>query len=171
VLSLNFDKEPQHVQLKPNAAGRATAAVGNVWQVRARARQRGPIRRIQIARADDAPLWLLTNDLHSPAAQIAQLYKQRWQIELFFKWIKQHLQVKRFLGRSQNAVRIQLLVALIVYLLVLLYKRQHRPQTSLWHVVAELRHGLMLPMQQTLSAWHKRRQLEAFVRATQPQLL
>lgn len=131
----------------------------------------GLVRRIQVAREDDAPIWLLTNDIHSPASQIAQLYKDRWKIELLFKWIKQHLQVKRYLGRSHNAVHIQLLVALIVYLLVLLYRNRHRPQTSLWQVLAELRHGLMLPVQEQQSAWLRRRQQQAYIRQIQPLLL
>lgn len=131
----------------------------------------GLIRRIQVARLDDAPLWLLTNDLRSPAAQIAQLYKQRWGVELLFKWVKQHLQVRRFLGRSQNAVRIQLLVALIVYLLVLLYRNTRHPRRSLWLVLAELRHGLLLPPHEDLSSWQRHRQRMAYFSSLQPSLL
>ena len=61
---------------------------------------------------------LITNDLDAPAAEIAELYKQRWQIELFFKWIKQNLKIRHFLGASENAVRIQVYVAMITYLLL-----------------------------------------------------
>ncbi|VAW18520.1 Mobile element protein [hydrothermal vent metagenome] len=61
---------------------------------------------------------LVTNDLDAPAEEIADLYKQRWQIELLFKWIKQNLKIKHFIGTSENAVRIQLFVALITYLLL-----------------------------------------------------
>ena len=63
---------------------------------------------------------LVSNDLDAPAAEIAALYKQRWQIELFFKWIKQNLKIRHFLGPSENAVRIQIVTALIAYLLLLL---------------------------------------------------
>ena len=63
-------------------------------------------------------LRILTNDLVSPAHEIAEIYKQRWQIELFFRWIKQHLEIKRFIGTSENAVRIQVAVALIAFLLL-----------------------------------------------------
>lgn len=63
-------------------------------------------------------LRLFTNDLASPAEEIAALYKQRWQIELFFKWIKQNLKITRFMGTSENAVRSQIAVAFIAYLLV-----------------------------------------------------
>lgn len=63
-------------------------------------------------------LRLFTNDLTSPAEQIADLYKERWQIELFFKWIKQNLRIERFMGTSENAVRIQIATALIAYVLL-----------------------------------------------------
>jgi hypothetical protein len=63
-------------------------------------------------------LRIVSNDLTSPAADIAGLYKTRWQIELFFRWVKQNLRIKKFLGTSENAVRIQLAVALIAYLLL-----------------------------------------------------
>ncbi len=61
---------------------------------------------------------IVTNDHEAPASQIAELYKQRWQIELFFKWVKQNLKIKRFMGTSENAVRIQIYVALIAFLLI-----------------------------------------------------
>ena len=61
-------------------------------------------------------LTLLSNDLERSAGQIAALYKQRWQIELLFGWIKQHLKIRKFLGSSENAVRIQIAVALIALL-------------------------------------------------------
>jgi len=63
-------------------------------------------------------LVFITNDLKSPAVEIAALYKKRWQIELFFKWIKQNLKIKKFLGTSENAVKIQIMVAIIVYLIL-----------------------------------------------------
>jgi putative transposase len=88
-----------------------------------RNRYESALRRIEVAREGKAPLVLATNDLKSSAATIAQLYKDRWQIELFFKWIKQHLNIKRFCGHSENAVRIQILIALIAYLLLVLYKQ------------------------------------------------
>lgn len=81
-----------------------------------------PLRRIEVARPGAAPLVLATNDLTSPAEEIAALYKRRWQIELLFKWVKQHLQIRSFVGHNENALRIQLLTALIAYMLVLLLK-------------------------------------------------
>ena len=78
-----------------------------------------PLRRITFLREDDQKvLVFITNDMTRTAEEISALYKQRWQIELFFKWIKQNLKIKRFLGRSENAVWIQVLVAMIAYLLL-----------------------------------------------------
>ena len=93
---------------------------------------RHALRRVTVARADkQTPLVLATNDLVSPASVIAQRYKDRWAIELFFKWIKQNLRIKKFFGRTENAVRIQILTALISYLLVVLYKQRHALHQSL----------------------------------------
>ena len=77
-----------------------------------------PLREIVVRIATGSTIRLVTNDLDAPAAEIAELYKQRWQIELFFKWAKQNLKIRHFLGTSENAVRIQLFVALITYLLL-----------------------------------------------------
>ena len=83
-----------------------------------------PLRRVTFQRKEDQKvLVFITNDLTRTAVEIAGLYKQRWQIELFFKWIKQNLKIKRFLGRSENAVLIQVLVAMIAYLLLKLTKQ------------------------------------------------
>jgi putative transposase len=77
------------------------------------------LRRITIKRANkDAPLILVTNDLARNALEIGALYKSRWLIELFFKWIKQNLEIKRFMGRNENAVKIQIITALIAYALI-----------------------------------------------------
>ena len=77
------------------------------------------LREILVARpAGQKPLCLLTNDFTRPASDIAQLYKERWQIELLFKWLKQNLHLRRFLGRSENAARIQIYVALIAFMLL-----------------------------------------------------
>ena len=68
--------------------------------------------------ADNKVLTFITNDLKRSAGEIASLYKQRWQIELFFKWIKQNLKIKRFIGTTENAVKIQIIIAMIAYLLL-----------------------------------------------------
>jgi hypothetical protein len=78
-----------------------------------------PLRRVRfIRREDEKEIVLISNDLTSPAEEIMALYKQRWQIELFFKWIKQNLKIKRFLGTSEQAVHLQVLIAMIAYLLL-----------------------------------------------------
>ena len=69
----------------------------------------------------------LTNLFHLTAGEVAAIYKARWQIELFFKWVKQHLKIKSFLGTTANAVMTQLWVALCVYLLVAYVKFLRRP--------------------------------------------
>ena len=130
-----------------------------------------PLRRIEVQRPDAAPLVLATNDLASPAGEIAALYKRRWQIELLFKWIKQHLQIRRFVGRSENAVRIQLLTALIAYMLVLLLKAGSRFKGSQWMLLAELRHNLFQRVRTEQSWWRRRRAELDHIALVQPILL
>jgi IS4 transposase len=76
------------------------------------------VREIGVVLDDGKLLRVVTNDLDAPAQDIADLYKRRWAIELFFRWVKQTLRIKHFIGRSENAVRIQIAVALIAYLLL-----------------------------------------------------
>ena len=77
-----------------------------------------PVREVRVRIDTGKVLRILTNDLDAPAREIADLYKRRWQIELFFRWVKQTLKIKHFIGRSENAVRIQIAVALIAFLLL-----------------------------------------------------
>jgi putative transposase len=77
-----------------------------------------PLRRIKVRRDTGGIMTLLTNDLTRTAIEIAALYKSRWQIELLFRWIKQHLDIKKFLGANDNAIRLQVLAAMIAYLLL-----------------------------------------------------
>ena len=130
-----------------------------------------PLRRIVVARPQhDTPLVLATNDLRSSALTIARRYQDRWQIELFFKWIKQHLKIKRFFGRSENAVRIQILTALITYLLLALYRRAHGLKVTLWALLGELR--VTLFQRPTLEAewWRRRQEQRAQFALLQPAL-
>jgi transposase len=83
-------------------------------------------------------LVFLTNPFKLPALMIAQLYRQRWQVELLFKWIKQHLRIKAFYGRSENAVRTQLWVALYVYALVAIVRKQVKSEASLFEILQVL---------------------------------
>src|SRR5215213_2677577 len=77
-----------------------------------------PVREIRVVIETGKMLRIVTDDLDAPAQEIADLYKQRWQIELFFRWVKQTLRIKRFIGVSENAVRIQIAIALIAFLLL-----------------------------------------------------
>lgn len=103
---------------------------------------RRPLRRVMVHREGELPLVLVTNNLEASAQQIARWYKDRWQIELLFQWIKQHLRIKHFWGRSENAIRIQLITALIAYLLVLIKNATGSAKRALWYELAELRAGL-----------------------------
>jgi putative transposase len=106
------------------------------------------LREIVVARPDhDQPLYLLTNDLERPALAIAQLYKERWDIELLFKWLKQNLKIRSFLGRSENAVRIQIYVALIAFMLLRILHhtaaRAYKDSTAL--LLTHIKCGLFSP--------------------------
>ena len=79
---------------------------------------RDAVREIVVTTETGKTLRILSNDLDAPAQEIADLYKRRWQIELFFRTMKQTLKIASFLGRSENAVRIQVAVALIAFLLL-----------------------------------------------------
>jgi len=83
----------------------------------------------------DQRLVFLTNDFFLPALTVAAIYRQRWQIELFFKWIKQHLRIKRFFSTSPNGVKTQIWIAVAVYVLVVIAKKRlqlhHSPYTIL----------------------------------------
>jgi IS4 transposase len=120
-----------------------------------------PLRRIVVERTGKQPLVLVSNQLQTSADEIAEQYRQRWQIELLFKWFKQHLKLKTFLGRSENAVRLQILAALIAFLLFKRY-RDSSPELAaetLWISLASVSSNLFLrPL--TEYARHKRRQAE-----------
>ncbi len=77
----------------------------------------------------------LTNAMHLTASQVALLYKNRWQIELFFKWLKQHLKIKRFWGTTENAVRIQIYVAISAYCLVSIVQHDMKLERNIYSVL------------------------------------
>lgn len=89
-----------------------------------------PVREIRVRTDTGKILRLLCNDLNAPAEEIAALYKRRWAIELFFRWIKQNLKIRHFLGRSENAVRIQVAVAMIAFLLLQLAQETQKTVRS-----------------------------------------
>ena len=87
---------------------------------------------------DGKILVFLTNNFDLPAHVIAQLYKCRWQVELFFKWIKQNLRIKHFFGNSPNAVKTQVWIAVCVYTLVAILRKELRLQMSLSQILQVL---------------------------------
>lgn len=103
-----------------------------------------PVREIRVRIPSGKVLRILCNDLHACAQQIADLYKRRWAIELFFRWVKQTLKIRHFLGSSENAVRIQIAVALIAFLLLRLAQKAqsaiHTPLAFARLVRANLMH-------------------------------
>ncbi len=124
-----------------HARAHAGAAKNRLWDT--------VLREIVVARPDkEEPLVLLTNDLARPATDIAALYKQRWEIELLFKWLKQNLKLRTFWGRSENAVRTQIYVALIAFLLLRLLHhgaaRACKAATAL--LLAQIRIALFAPL-------------------------
>ena len=95
-----------------------------------------PLRRIHYYDAEqDRHIRFLTNNFDLPALTICLLYKSRWQVELFFKWIKQHLRIKVFYGTSQNAVRTQIWVAISIYVLIAIVKKRHELEPSLFQIL------------------------------------
>ena len=94
------------------------------------------LRRIKFYDAEhDRHLVFLTNNFDLPALTIAQLYRCRWQVELFFKWIKQHLRIKRFYGTTENAVKTQIWIAIAVYVLVAIVKKRLATEASLYTIL------------------------------------
>lgn len=105
----------------------------------ARAHYPQPLRRLRLRDPErDASIVLITNQFQLPATALGTLYRHRWQIELFFKWIKQHLRIKAFYGTSPNAVKTQVWIAITVYALVALLRRQWRTRASLHEVLQVL---------------------------------
>ena len=102
-----------------------------------------PVRELRVIIDTGKELRIVTNDLDAPAKEIADLYKQRWQIELFFRWVKQNLKIKRFIGVSENAVRIQIAVALIAFLLLRMAQATQKTVRSALHFARLVRANLM----------------------------
>ena len=95
-----------------------------------------PLRRIKIRDLQSGQaVVLLTNNFALPALTIGELYRCRWQVELFFKWIKQHLRIKAFFGTSENAVKTQIWIAVSVYVLVAIVKKRLKLQASLYELL------------------------------------
>jgi putative transposase len=114
------------------------------------ARYKGKLRRVSF-REPDTGKWLvfLTNNFQLAVSTIAELYKERWKVELFFKTLKQNLKIKKFLGTSENAVKSQILVALIAYLLLQILRLSLKSQISIPDAMAVI--GVMLLMKANIS--------------------
>lgn len=95
-----------------------------------------PLRRVTYLDVETRKrLKFLTNNLRLPALTIAQIYKSRWQVELFFRWIKQHLRIKAFYGTSENAVKTQIWIAVSVYVLVAIVRKRLGLEASLYQIL------------------------------------
>ncbi|MGI0081463.1 MAG: transposase, partial [Nitrososphaerales archaeon] len=95
----------------------------------------------------------LTNHFELPALTVTELYRCRWQVELFFKWIKQHLRIKAFFGTSENAVKTQVWIAIAVYVLVAIVKKRLHLMASLYTILQILSLTLFekMPLDQLLA--------------------
>lgn len=131
----------------PTGSAILSDRIGYLPERQARSRRnpfQDPVREVRVATDTGKILRILCNDLDASAQEIADLYKRRWAIELFFRWIKQTLKIRHFLGTSENAIRIQIAVALIAYLLLRLAQATQntiaRPLTFARLVRANLMH-------------------------------
>jgi len=114
-----------------------------------------PIRRVAYYDVEHKKrLVFLTNNWNLPALTIARLYKRRWQVELFFKWIKQHLRIKAFYGTTPNAVQTQIWIAVCVYVLVAIVKKELHLECSMHQILQILSISLFekVPIQQALTS-------------------
>lgn len=135
-LKVNTPLEIVHENRLPKGSPVLSDRIGHLPARQARNRKnpfQDPVREVRVRTEAGKILRIVTNDLDAPADEIAELYKRRWQIELFFRWIKHTLKIRHFLGTSENAVRIQIAVALIAYLLL---RMAHALQSSVPSLLA-----------------------------------
>jgi transposase len=135
-LKVNTPLSIVHENPLPDGCAILSDRIGYLPQRQARARKnpfQDPVREVRLRTETGKILRIVTNDLDAHAHEIAELYKRRWQIELFFRWIKHTLKIRHFLGTSENAVRIQIAVALIAYLLL---RMAHAAQNSVTSLLA-----------------------------------
>jgi len=94
------------------------------------------LRRIKYFDAENSRTFVfLTNQFILPAQTVAELYRYRWRVEIFFKWIKQHLRIKKFLGTSENAVKTQIWIAISTYVLVAIMKKRLKIDLTLYTIL------------------------------------
>jgi IS4 transposase len=151
-----------HIEERPLAAGSPVLSdrIGQLPARLPRSRKnpfQKPVREIRVVTETGKQLRILSNDLDAPAEEIADLYRRRWQVELFFRWIKQTLKIRHFLGTSENAVRIQVAVTLIAFLVLRLAQQAAAITDSPLAFARLVRANLM-----------HRRPLDALLAATPP---
>ncbi len=137
--------EPRDLPV-PEASDVLSDRIGHLPERQARNRKnpfRDPVREVRVATDTGKILRILSNDLDAPAQDIADFYKRRWAIELFFRWVKQNLKIGHFLGTSENAVRIQVAVALIAYLLLSIARQTCTAIASPLAFARLVRHNIM----------------------------
>jgi len=118
------------------ALGLRSDQEGVLCGIRAPRQYPAPIRRVTYHdNKTDKRLCFLTNSMLIPAIDVCRLYKMRWQVELFFKWVKQHLRIKHFLGTSQNAVHVQIWIAIATYTMVAILIKELRLSKSMYEVL------------------------------------
>jgi hypothetical protein len=116
------------------------------------------IRRIKFYDAESGKTFIfLTNNFYLKATDVAQLYKHRWKIELFFKWIKQHLKIKSFWGQSENAVKTQVWIAISIYVLVAIAKKKFMIRQSLYEILQILSISIFEKMPVNIWSFKKER--------------
>ena len=125
--------ESRPVDKEKNLRSDQTVRLKSIWSRKSFPQ---PLRRITVYDPEHKIfLILLTNNFDLPAEVIAELYRRRWQVELFFKWIKQHLRIRSFYGRSENAVRCQIWSAICTYLMVAILKKELAIEKSLYEIL------------------------------------
>ena len=131
-----------NVRLKPRTWKRRlpkviiSDVIGNFSGYKSRKLYLEELRKIVYVAPEDGKVYIfLTNNLTARAELICELYRNRWSVELFFKWIKQHLRIKRFWGTSENAVRIQIYCAIITYCLVAIVQHDMRLERSIYEIL------------------------------------
>jgi hypothetical protein len=135
-LKVNTPLAVVHANSLPAGSPILSDRIGHLPQRQARSRKnpfQDPVRELRVRTETGKILRIVTNDLDAPADEITELYKRRWQIELFFRWVKHALKIRHFFGASENAVRIQIAVALIAFLLL---RAAHALQSSVRSLLA-----------------------------------
>jgi hypothetical protein len=148
VTRLKSHTKPTLIEERPVQAAGAIIADRLIRLTNRLARNRSnplgrPLREVLVRLDTGKVLRIVSNDLEAPAHEIAALYKRRWDVELFFRWVKQTLKIRRFLGTSCNAVRVQIAVALIAYLLLRMAHAAQRTVASILTFARLVRANLM----------------------------